>query len=224
MSDSIQGPLNELIDILKAKAPHLAPAIFPTQYRINSIFDIISFRGMFNSMKDWIDSQDKDDKKMIMCTSIDYESRSIVISHIMFVDPFDAKLASVEKVMKALILGREDEISILVQRFLKLNNYKCNIEDGRAIFQEVYHVAYAIKVIISNIPGMKLQLGDYPLPLTNITDSEIKKMLDHLHCDPTTSSSYKNNSDSDAVIHGSEPSPHERKKRRRSSHKKSNLM
>ena len=94
-----------------------------------------------------------------------------------YINDIDAKLYSVEAVMRLLTVGEESELVILTNRFLELNNYSGDISTERHIFYNAYHLAYTIKIAIRNIPGFKVVLGsNIALPLDGKQD--IEEILD----------------------------------------------
>ena len=108
--------------------------------------------------------------------------------------------------MKLMVMGNEDELIVAMMRFLEINGYNGNISEERHIFSEVYHIAYAIKIAISNIPGMKIVLGnDISIPFNssiNINNTLKKYLFDDDKKESTkkSSSTKQNNKDRNTVF------------------------
>jgi len=96
----------------------------------------------------------------------------------MCVSEIDETLYSLEKIMKLLVLGNEQELNVLIIRFLQINGYDGNISEERHIFYNAYNLAYSIKVICSNIPDLRVTFDDKVVPINeNIIVSDILKKL-----------------------------------------------
>jgi hypothetical protein len=66
-----------------------------------------------------------------------------------------------------------------MNRFLEINGYKGYIPEERHIFNEAYNIAYAIKILISNTPGMNVSMGGMEVPFA--TDVHVGKLLIKMH-------------------------------------------
>ena len=63
-------------------------------------------------------------------------------------DDVDSVLYSLERVMSIVLLGNEDELSILIKRFAERNEYDCDELHARRLFYEAYHLAYSLKILL----------------------------------------------------------------------------
>ena len=50
--------------------------------------------------------------------------------------------------MYMMLKGSEEEVYLTISRFLEANNYPVSPTEHGHIFQEVYNIAYAIKIAI----------------------------------------------------------------------------
>ena len=99
-------------------------------------------------------------------TEVDYSRKTVRVSGIVVCDEIDATLYSLEKVMKMLLTEDNRAIEMYANRFLEVNNHPGDVSTLRHVFYEAYHIAYAIKIAVSNAPVV-VSVGDggYSLPL-----------------------------------------------------------
>lgn len=209
MSDTIESSILEMIKLLDDRCPILKPAIFPTQSCPNphTLESLCSSNEQIEEIKLYTLSNSSSITSLpaiAFSTNINYSERIIHINKIIKVSELDALLYSLENVMKLMVMGNEDELIVAMTRFLEINGYNGNISEERHIFNEVYHIAYAIKIAISNVPGMQIVLGnDISIPFnSNINiNNTLKKYLnndDKKESTKKSSSKKQNNKDSDS--------------------------
>ena len=56
-----------------------------------------------------------------------------------------------DKVLNLIITSSVAELSILIRRFIELNNHDVELHEGKRIFYETYHIAYAIQVALKYV-------------------------------------------------------------------------
>lgn len=180
--DNIESSIRDLYEQLQSKASVLHPAIFPSQFIARSIFDMFSSESQQEIARTYLLKQGFDDYCTFE-TSIDYHNRKIKVGRLRKGEAIDQKIHSLEYMMRAFVLGSKEEIDLLTHRFLEVNghHYITSKTDASELLQEVCNIAYAIKVTLSNTPGMKIYLGDRVLPL-QLADAhnEIYDIIDSL--------------------------------------------
>jgi hypothetical protein len=236
MSDTIEPSILEMIKFLDDKCPILKPAIFPTQSCPNphSLESLCSSNDQIEEIKLYSFSNSKSSVTALpaiaFSTDINYSERIIHINKINKVSELDALLYSLENVMKLMVMGNEDELIVAMTRFFEINGYNGNISEERHIFNEVYHIAYAIKIAISNVPDMQILLGnDISIPFNSnidinktlnkylINNDNKKEISNNTKKSSSSKKQHKENKDSDSDSDDSEEEVEEIniKKRRR---------
>lgn len=172
--DNIIGGTNEMLEMIKKRSPNLQPVISHSVHL--SLKDFFLSEGQTEKVNKWVSDRNSDGKEVVLVTDVDIQKLTTIVKEIRFMDPLDAKLFSIEKIMSLLSQGDETELNILYSRFMEINEYDCDISEGSIIFYEVYHLAYAVKVLISNIPDMKYSLRNQSVPLP--PDCNIADVLD----------------------------------------------
>jgi hypothetical protein len=146
------------------------------------LHDLCSTDAHLDQVRKWVSNQQNKSGSSssssgayAFVTDIDFSQRTIRISKIRAVSELDATLVSLEKMMRLLVLGGEDELNVAMTRFLQANGYTGNLAEERHVINEVYNLAYAIKILMSNTPGMKVTLAGQSLPLDE--NASMSKLL-----------------------------------------------
>ena len=146
----VEGYINELVKYLHEKCPGLVPNIFPSYFSITSLQDVFDETSHQQQYQEWL-SRSSSTMEYAMVSEIDYNNRSISIQKITPCPEIEHKLRSVEDTMLLLVNGSQEEIRIATQYFLEANKYEMttlhDVERVR-LLQEVYNVAYAIKIAL----------------------------------------------------------------------------
>ena len=183
-SATLSSTIDEMLNALKTKCPRLAPSIFLTSFTPGGLDDLCSTDAHLDQVRKWVSNQQNRSDSVssssssgtyALITDIDFPQRTIRISKIRAVSELDATLVSLEKMMRLLVLGSENELNVAMIRFLQVNGYTGNLAEERHIINEVYNLAYTIKVLMSNTPGMKVTLAGQPLPLED--NASMTKLL-----------------------------------------------
>ena len=177
-ASTVETSLETLLQAIASMAPKLAPAIFLTSCTPRSLEDLCATETQVERLKKWRASQSassssssssssslSSSSQCAFATDVNFVQRTIRITKIIPVSDLDATLISLEKTMRMMIMGGEDELNVAITRFLQANGYTGNIAEERHIFNEVYNAAYAAKVLLSNTPCMKVTLEGYVVPL-----------------------------------------------------------
>ena len=134
--DEIEVALNEMIEKLKLLCPVLKPSVFPSNQCITSIDQLIYNKTLINNAKQWLNNH-TNEPGLAFITDINYSNRTININRIKCVSIIDETLYSIEKIMKMLVSGNEQEINVMIIRFLQVNGYNGSIDEERHIFYQV---------------------------------------------------------------------------------------
>ncbi len=178
--NSVESSLDGMFQSLKQLCPSFLPCILPHKaVNIETVLGLSS-----KQLAQWkkLETKYKDvsnnvGAQVIFHHNINATEHTINITNIQHVNDIDAQLYSVETIMRLLTVGEESELVILTNRFLELNNYSGDISSERHVFYNAYHLAYAIKIAIRNIPGFKVVLGsNTALPLDS--KQNIEEILD----------------------------------------------
>ncbi len=178
--NSVESSLDGMLQSLKTLCPAFMPCILP-----HNTVNIDTILGLSTKqLSQWkkLETKYKDSSNnvgthLMFHHDVNAIDHAINITSIQYVNDMDAKLYSVETIMRLLTVGEESELVILTNRFLELNNYSGDISTERHIFYNAYHLAYTIKIAIRNIPGFKVVLGsNIALPLDGKQD--IEEILD----------------------------------------------
>ena len=171
----IEASINEIMSFVSQKAPTLAPAIFLKHQVPSSVADLCSTaqqRALLESK--W---SQRNSVGVVFVTAVDYKRKMIFLNEIRAVNSeLDAKLGSLESMMKMFVEGGEEEVSVTTARFLEANGYSGEKKTEKYIIQQVYNAAYAAKVLLSNAPmrlaiNLKKKKQIYSLPLTEDIDA-----------------------------------------------------
>ena len=136
MSDGISLSLKEMVVQLSLLCPILTPSIFPCTNTISSIDQIYSNSNNISKARKWLDNNTKE-PGIAFITEVCYNTNSIIIKNIKSVSSIDETLYSLERVMKMLVLGNEQELNVMIIRFLQVNGYTGSIAEEGHIFYEV---------------------------------------------------------------------------------------
>lgn len=177
---SVESSLEGMLESLKALCPAFMPCLLPHNGVDIDVVLGLSTRQLSRWKKletKYKDSSNNVGTHLMFHHNVNAIDHTINITSMQYINDIDAKLYSVEAVMRLLTVGEESELVILTNRFLELNNYSGDISTERHIFYNAYHLAYTIKIAIRNIPGFKVVLGsNIALPLDGKQD--IEEILD----------------------------------------------
>jgi hypothetical protein len=182
--DTIDVSLTQQIRLLEERCPNIGPSIFPASMCPLKIDKLSSVEEHIDTVSSWLDSKNSESlPALAFPTKINYESAEIKIVGIEPVDKVCETLCSLERVMKAMVVGSQKEIGVLVARFSELNYPEEDLSEStaRRRFVETYSLAYSIKVMLSNIPGLRVTMGGVRLPFPKtLAPSELTGILDSL--------------------------------------------
>ena len=158
--ESIESSLTELNKLLRNKCPNLSPAIFPSRYTPKELSDLCN-EAQQTKVTEWMVSRGS--PALRYDTVVDAASGVICITSIREASDTDALLGNLESMMSLLAQGSEEEIEVAKERFLLVNGHAGDKDLERRVFLEAYNIAYAIKVLVSNMP-MQLKLSKLAAP------------------------------------------------------------
>jgi len=143
-------------DVLNDHAPSMRPAIFPRRFVPLSLESLCSNeRQAQRLLKKWSTLRPGSDPgRVIFRTVVDIMRREVrVVGVDTAHDEVESLLSSLERSMELQVSGDEAQVNLAVSRFLTLNGHKeGDAAAQRYRFTEAYQVAYAMKVLISNMP------------------------------------------------------------------------
>lgn len=164
----IETSVNEMLGFIAEKSPNLGPAIF-VQLAPTSVADLCSTaqqRALL--MNKW---SQRNATGVVFMTTVDYKQKMIYLKEIRATtSELDAKLGSLESIMKMCVEGGDEEVKVTTAHFLEANGYGGEKKTEKYILQQVYNAAYAVKVLLSNAP-MRMAINQkkkkqlYTLPL-----------------------------------------------------------
>lgn len=147
----IESSVKEMLEYVSQKAPNLGPAIFVKHQIPAKVADLCSNakqRALLESK--W---SQRDASSVVFVTEVDYRQKTIFLKEIRTAtNDLDAKLGSLEAMMKMCVEGGEEEVNVTTSRFLEVNGYTGEKKTEKYILQQVYNAAYAVKVLLSNAP------------------------------------------------------------------------
>jgi hypothetical protein len=148
---SIESSLAEMLQSLKTRCPNLCPAIFPSRFCPKTLTDLCENDHQRRRVAKWEASNGTPNLRYE--TVIDINHSSVAISAaIDEQNETDSLLGNLEAMMALLVTGTEEELQVARSRFLQVNNQHGDKDLGHRLFVETYSIAYAIKVLISNMP------------------------------------------------------------------------
>ena len=169
----IETSVNEMLGFIAEKSPNLGPAIF-VQLAPTSVADLCSTaqqRALL--MNKW---SQRNATGVVFMTTVDYKQKMIYLKEIRATtSELDAKLGSLESIMKMCVEGGDEEVKVTTAHFLEANGYGGEKKTEKYILQQVYNAAYAVKVLLSNAP-MRMAINQkkkkqlYTLPLAADVD------------------------------------------------------
>ena len=116
--------IKDLMSHLKTLAPKLRPQLLPSQFSnyAVSILDACSNDSQRAAMVSYLASHGMDEEGIVLRTKVDYNQRKVWVCSIRRIsNPLDARLQSLEQMMKAFVTGNKDELAVLNKRFLQVN-------------------------------------------------------------------------------------------------------
>jgi len=102
---------------------------------------------------------------------IDLEKRSFQLKGFMFLCELCSGVYNLEKM---ILIDREGNAPELISQFMRVNNIEqsSNYWENNQLVQEIYSIAYSLKVLLANIPNMKM-LDLHGNKITESTDLSI---------------------------------------------------
>jgi hypothetical protein len=174
--DDIESSVTELQRLILAKAPHCRPAVFPSNMKVNSIYDLCDSQTEQSPHRAqilrWLDAEQTSEEHVAFTTEFDYTQRTVKLVPKKCDDETDKCLFSLEQMMSLYVSGTDKNLMGIVNaRFLERNNYDEQSDSAINILYEVCNLSYSLKVLISNIPGVKFSLEGHSLPLSASEDA-----------------------------------------------------
>ena len=163
-ADSIDQSISELQALLALRCPVLAPAVFPSQYCPKDLQDLCSTQEQRDIVTKWAAKKGAATTTSVrFMTDIRQEQGVVAIKGIHIVkNNIEGLLGNLEGVMNMLAQASKKEVGITCYAFSEANSGATDADDSELqhrSFVEAYNIAYAIKVLLSNMPiALKLQV------------------------------------------------------------------
>jgi len=164
--ESIDQSIGELVQLLAQRCPVLAPAVFPSQYCPRDLQDLCSTQEQREKVLKWAAKKgaSTSSTSIRFVTDVRQDTDGIVAIKGIHIakNEIEALLGNLEGVMNMLAQSSTKEVGITQAAFTAANSAATDADDEaiqHRSFVEAYNVAYAIKVLLSNMPtALKLQL------------------------------------------------------------------
>ena len=146
---SVASHLEELVKLLGVRCPVLCPAIFPSKYSPKELTDLCSSDYQQSKVKKWF--AEKGAPSFRYETILDISNGLVCITALSEGDATDVLLGNLDATMHLLTQGTAEEVDVARTRFNHLNGHFGDKDLEHRKFVETYNIAYAIKVLISNM-------------------------------------------------------------------------
>jgi len=161
-----------LVELLNETCPQLAPAVLPSGLRIRSLAEIPASPQQHTQLATFLAESSTGGAHLSLVTSIDFIQRRVDVS-LRRSDAVTNQLTCPDKMLSLIVKGDKHELDVLRARFAEENidssgNGVYNGPGGA--FEQAYNLAAALKVLLSNTPGLNVTFGGATLPLTGKED------------------------------------------------------
>jgi len=217
----IDSSVTAMLELLAETAPFLGPAVLPSNLRIHRLEDICVNEKQSVQLYDFMKSKNISGEVNFV-TSVDFGARKVNLSLRECSDSVDGQLTRLEDMLRLLVLGSTEEVELLRDRFLERNINRTSGLSSSSItscFEECYQVAEALKVILSNTPGLIVELYGNKLPLSEKDD--LYEILSRSNMKKTRTSSPTSSLNSSDEDEDDDNDKQKAKKRRRKKKQKS---
>lgn len=183
-----EANLEDLLSIIKSRAPVLCPQICPFQSLASGNDIHTCLAEMFAEkhrnvvLKSLNTRQKKADqlsgKKTVLIMEYDLNiiKRVVTIKSLEFVSLIEACLCDTKKFVQMLVEENND-LQLYTNHFRLKNGYTDD-EVEPYVVQEVYSAAYSLQVLVDSIPDWETRIGKQSVPLSKNVD--VENILDDL--------------------------------------------
>jgi hypothetical protein len=183
----MEANLEELISIIKSRAPVLCPQVRPLLSDVSSDDVHMCLAGMFAEkhqstvLKSLASRQKKSDQTtgrktvLVMDCDISVTKRQITVKKLEFVSEIEAVLYNTKKFVQMLVEDKDD-LHLFTNHFRLKNGYDDD-EVEPYVVQEVYSAAYSLQVLVDSVPDWETRLlfaggAKHSVPLSKNVDVE----------------------------------------------------
>jgi hypothetical protein len=178
---SVREKVKAMQQVLSSKAPSLCPRTIPSQFGglvgKEGLLSLCSTQKQAEQGEAFLDTAAKNaiaeglqGPRLVMDLELDLDAMEFKIVGSRMAGEIEATLCCLERYMELLVNAEEpDELEAYVEKFLKTNRLSAEA-GGQVTMQEVYSLAYAIKVALSNMQGWEGYAAGRKLPLASNED------------------------------------------------------
>lgn len=182
-----------LAETLKKLAPNLAPQIIPAASVASSGDPHTALAKCFTTQEqktellDALSEQQQRAEKaaggkvfLALMVELNISRRLVTIERIRFVGEVERNLLRAELFLQMQLDGSEEEVKLCSDHFVALNDRQAeSLEEINVVLaQEAYSVAYALKVLLDNVPNWTTKIGTQVAPVG--PDESVTSVLDVL--------------------------------------------
>lgn len=188
----------KLAEMLKNLAPKFAPQMIPADSVVssgdphNALASCFSTQDQKTELLEILSEQQRRAEKtgggkvfLSLKVELNIRRRLVIVRSIQFVGEVERNLLSVDKFLQLQVDGSEEEVQICADHFVALNErdgFEARVLEMNVVYvQEVYSVAYALKVLLDNVPNWTTCIGAHAVPIkpsesvTSVMDSLLVK-------------------------------------------------
>lgn len=177
--------VQDLQNVLAARAPELAPQLRPRASAVSAelpaekaVAACFATKRQRTEATDLLAARLQEagrrlggEAHMVLMCELDVEARVVLVQSVRFVGAVEASLYSVERFVQLQLDGASaDEMQPCIDHFLATNGYD---EEASSVVtvHEVFNTAFALKVLLDNIPDWKTRLGKHAVPVAAHTSA-----------------------------------------------------
>lgn len=179
--------VQDLHNVLAARAPVLAPQLRPRASAVSAelpaekaVAACFATKRQRTEATDLLAARLQEagrrlggEAHMVLLCELDIEARIVTVQSVRFVGAVEASLYSVERFVQLQLDGTSaDEMQPCLDHFLATNGYDEETSSVVTV-HEVFNVAFALKVLLDNIPDWKTRLGKHTVPVAASTSAAI---------------------------------------------------
>ena len=169
MTSKMESSVETLVELLNETASSLQPAVLPSNLRIRECADLCTTEEHTRHLEAFIAKRGITGA-LLLVTQVDFGQRRVKLS-LRVGDAVEQQSTNLDRMLKLLVVGGEEELQIIKTRFLNENGYdEGAVGEMGGPFEQTYNLAQSLKMLLNNTPGLVVEFGGKPLPLAVGTD------------------------------------------------------
>jgi hypothetical protein len=165
----MESSVETLVELLNETAGSLQPAVLPSNLRIRECADLCTTEEHTRHLEAFIAKRGITGA-LLLVTKVDFGQRTVKLS-LRVGDAVEQQLTNLDRMLKLLVVGGEEELQIIKSRFLYEKGYdEGAVREMGGPFEQTYNLAQSLKMLLNNTPGLVVEFGGEPLPLAVGTD------------------------------------------------------